>query len=212
MNHLFEVDTYLPSYDWKGSPWGENREIGYWLVNYFKPKCIVELGSYLGCSTFTFAQAVKDNSLDTRIVAIDTWKGDEFSGFYGEDTFKTFSDISRNLFSSLHIDIIRKEFDVACQEDFGQNQIDFLHIDGNHKYEDVKNDFNKWSEKLTNNAVVLFHDIGVERFGVKDFWRELTETYSTMEIHNTNGLGILYMGISKTDHDILTKQMKRDLK
>lgn len=45
------------------------------LIEETKPKTIVEIGSYLGASAFTMAQACKDQGLETEIVCIDTWLG-----------------------------------------------------------------------------------------------------------------------------------------
>ena len=67
--------------------------------------------------------------------------------------------------------------------------IDILHIDGLHTYEAVKNDFTNWSPFVKEEGIVLFHDIAVQSFGVKEFFRELTGGYKLFFLHSA-GLGI----------------------
>jgi len=46
----------------------------YW-VNTYKPKLIVEVGSFLGYSAIKMAKEVKRQNLDTIIICVDTWLG-----------------------------------------------------------------------------------------------------------------------------------------
>ena len=41
-----------------------------------------------------------------------------------------------------------------------QKPIDFLFIDGDHSYDGVRTDVEAWFPKLSERALVLFHDIG----------------------------------------------------
>jgi hypothetical protein len=68
-------------------------------------------------------------------------------------------------------------------------KIDLLHIDGLHDYESVKNDFNLWFPKLSDNGVVIFHDTISFPNDVGKFFNEL-EYYKTNFTHS-EGLGIL---------------------
>lgn len=57
-------------------------------------------------------------------------------------------------------------------------KIDILHIDGDHRYECVKNDFETWSKFLSDDGVILLHDTCVEelndiKYGVKKFFEEI---------------------------------------
>src|SRR5664279_2592453 len=79
---------------------------------------------------------------------------------------------------------------------FENGSIDLLHIDGRHFLEDVRADFESWLPKLSNRAVVLFHDINVRQreFGVHRLWSNLSEKYPNFSFIHGNGLGVLGIG------------------
>lgn len=59
------------------SPWCGHRDFIYDYLKYIKPGNIIELGTHYGCSFFAMCQSLKDHHLDTKLYAVDTWKGDE---------------------------------------------------------------------------------------------------------------------------------------
>src|SRR3954449_1747780 len=73
------------------SAWLEHAPFGFWLVGALRPRTIVELGVYRGFSYSVFCQAVQRLQLSARCFAIDTWRGDEHAGFYGDDVFAAVS-------------------------------------------------------------------------------------------------------------------------
>src|SRR5262249_7293269 len=126
--------------------------------------------------------------------AVDTWKGDEHSGLYGEEVFedlRQFNDGQYGSFSTL----LRATFDDARRH-FEPGSVDLLHIDGMHSYEVVRHDFQNWVDALAKRGVVVFHDTNVRHgdFGVWKVWQELTSQYPSFELFHSNGLGILGFG------------------
>ena len=164
------------------SAWHEHAPFGFWLVNALRPRTIVELGVHHGYSYFVFCQAVQRLHLPARCFAIDTWIGDEHSGFYGDDVYAAVSSHNRryNGFSRL----IRSEFSDACCQ-FADGSIDLLHIDGCHTQEAARRDFENWLPKLSRRGVVLFHDTAEygNGFGVHQLWEELRRRYP----HSSSG-------------------------
>jgi len=189
-NQKFEYEEKFNDLAW---PWVGHRYFAYDLVANLKPKRIVELGTHYGTSLWSFSQAAKDQNIGVEINAVDTWQGEKHAGFYGEEVFETVNQIKDKYYPNQKINLFRKTFDEALDE-FEDNSIDILHIDGLHTYEAVKHDFEAWFPRIKNGGVVLFHDIVVNRddFGVYKLWRELKGEYQTMEFRHSYGLGVLF--------------------
>ena len=118
--------------------WLGHVAFGYMLVSEFRPNLLVELGTHWGNSYFSFCQAVRDQQLNTKCFAVDSWEGDPQAGFYDDTIFDAVSEQNAQYesFSTLK----RMLFDDAVSS-FDDGSIDLLHIDGFHSYETVKHDF-----------------------------------------------------------------------
>ena len=176
------------------SAWLEHAPFAFWLVDALRPRQVVELGCYSGFSYSVFCQAVQTLGLDTRCHAIDTWLGDEHSGFYGAEVFKAFSAYNEAHYASFS-QLIRSDFDEALQY-FAEGSIDLLHIDGKHSYDAVKGDYTNWRTRMSDRGVILFHDTNVHErdFGVAALWGELSREYKHFEFLHGYGLGVLGVG------------------
>ena len=188
------VVGFRPNHLANPNSWVGHIPFAAWLVQVVNPSIFIELGTHTGNSYLSFCQTVKESNLRTCCYAIDTWKGDEHSGYYGEATFS-----SLNEYHNLHYKdfsrLLRMTFDEAVQY-FEDESIELLHIDGLHTYEAVKHDFETWLPKLAPHAVVLFHDINVRErgFGVWKFWNEVKQKYPhNFEFFHSNGLGIIQL-------------------
>ena len=176
------------------SAWWTHVPFAFWIMTACRPRIFVELGSHYGVSYAAFCKANLEMGGPARCFAVDTWQGDEHAGFYDDTVYqglKSFNDSRFAEFSTL----IRSTFDDASER-FPDGSIDLLHIDGRHRYEDVKHDFETWAPKLSSRAVVLFHDTNVfeKDFGVFRFFKELNTHYPTFEFLHGFGLGIALVG------------------
>lgn len=190
------------------SAWLSHGSFASWIVGCLKPDVIAELGTHNGFSYFAFCEAAQRLALPVRSFAMDSWEGDDQAGFYGEQVFELVSSVNEEKFATTST-LIRGYFDDAVDK-FEDGSIDLFHIDGRHTYEDVKHDFLTWLPKLSDRAVVLFHDL-VERengFGVWRLWDEISSAYPSFSFEHGHGLGVL--GIGKTFPNGLSQLFSAD--
>ena len=181
----------------KKSGWTEHTPFAMLLVELLQPRTIVELGTQHGVSYCAFCQAVQELKLPTRCCAVDTWKGDAHATHYKESVYTDLVEHHRRYeaFSKL----LRMSFDQALVQ-FADASVDLLHIDGLHYYEAVRKDFDTWHPKLSDRAIVLFHDTMETHagFGVHQLWRELSPNFPSFNFEHGHGLGVLAVGHRET--------------
>ena len=184
------------------SPWWIGHiPFAYELIGRQRPNIIVELGTYSGSSFAAFCQAVEACGLDTKCYGIDLWQGDIHMGRFDEDLFQEISSYMAATYPGIAT-LVRKDFNEAVTL-FDDRSVDLLHIDGTHTLEAVSNDFHTWFPKLSDRAVVLFHDTNVTvsntgeaalRFGVRKFFDGVKAQYPHLEFSHCWGLGVLIVG------------------
>ena len=197
----------LPSMFWKPnylnpehSAWIGHIPFAFWIIEALTPSAFVELGTHWGDSYFAFCQAVDRLGLSTACFAVDTWKGDEHAGFYGDEVFTAVNTHNANNYSGIST-LVRSTFDEALPH-FEDGTIDLLHIDGHHTFEAVRHDFETWLPKLSKRAIVLFHDTNVRfgSFGVNKYFAKLKAEYPWFEFNHSHGLGVLGIGSEQPEN------------
>lgn len=148
-------------------------------------KCFVEIGSSRGGSLAFYSYCLPEDCI---MVGIDN------RGVVTKDFF----DIIKQNCSNVHIvngnshDV--KTYDIVV-DIIEPHSIDFLHIDGDHTFEGVSADFNDYYELVSDNGIIVVHDIRSEP-GVKKLWEDIkfrefdTEEVSIPPLY-TN-IGIVY--------------------
>jgi len=76
--------------------------------------------------------------------------------------------------------------------------LDFIFIDGDHRYEAIKNDFNMYSQLIRPGGIIAFHDIAEnEEGGGYKFWNEIKNNYKHKEIlcskEKEKGIGVILL-------------------
>lgn len=126
---------------------------------------IFEIGSYVGRST----RALGDHCPGI-VYAIDPWNAPNYNSNETGVCFIT-SEHTFNQFYCNCADLIKKKKVVPCVstwKDYYPNMLaDFIFIDGDHRYEEVKADITKALSWLKEGGLIAGHDYAPEWAGVK---------------------------------------------
>ena len=81
---------------------------------------------------------------------------------------------------------------------FKDDLVDFVFIDGDHRYDAIKKDYEMYSPLVRPGGIVAFHDIGKnEEGGGAGFWNEIKINYRYKEFlfdsKNEKGIGVLFL-------------------
>lgn len=184
---LTQIRHFLPS------AWIGHAPFFKFLIRELKPKVFVELGTHNGFSYFVGCQTIEELNLPTRSFAVDHWIGDPHAGEFDDSVYAGVAEINRSFMNFSNL--LKMSF-LEATSVIPDNSVDLLHIDGFHTYEAVKEDFETWLPKLTNDAVIILHDIHVRHadFGVYKYWAELKKKFNTIEFMGSYGLGVIFLG------------------
>ncbi len=130
-----------------------------YLIARYKPKIVVEIGSYLGASTRFIAKLLPESG---RVYAVDHWMGsDEWKD---KPNFKEMQSLFYQKFLSnvIHEKLWHKIIPMRMHSLEAAKIIavtpDFVFIDGAHDYQSVYNDICAWSKRVSPNGVLCGDD------------------------------------------------------
>lgn len=165
-----------------------------------RPTRALEIGTAHG-GTLLFLTRLA--SPKATIVSVDL-PGGEFGGGYDSKRQRLYQRLERR---RQHLRLLRgdshsNEMLTRVKVAFEGQPLDYLFIDGDHRYEGVKRDFEMYGPLVGRGGVIAFHDIvegpasGVG--GVPKFWREIRSEYNHDEIVSDPqqggfGIGLLYI-------------------
>jgi len=133
--------------------------------------------------------------------------GGLFGGGYTLNDIRKFKEYKRKnqKLYFLRKDSHKKETKDKLVKILDGRKIDFLFIDGDHRYRGVKKDFQLYSSLVKENGLIAFHDIlfhpNVPACKVYKFWNEIKGKYKNMEFIDSEddhgwgqwgGIGIIY--------------------
>jgi len=183
VNESNELLIILNNYN-KTSAWAGHMQFANWIVDLIKPKIVADLGVDHGHSTFAFA-----SSKIGHVYGVDCFEGDEHAGF--RNTEQDVNNFKKELIDkNLLIDNITfiKGYFIDIYKTFDK-EIDILHIDGLHNYENVKEDYETWVTKTHDNSIILFHDVITFSNTVGKFFQEIP--YPKFYFTHCHGLGVV---------------------
>lgn len=130
------------------------------LVEYFKPKTILELGTSLGISTLFMALAA--DSSETQII---TFEG---CPQIAEKAKENFEELEQE-----NIEIIIGNIDQTLPQSLASLPVlDFVFLDANHRYEPTLSYFNQILGKCHNDTIIILDDIHWSE-GMEKAWKEI---------------------------------------
>jgi predicted O-methyltransferase YrrM len=194
---------FAKRFKWGGitiQPWQIDPEITSLLrvLEENPPRRILDIGTASGGLLYLFTCVAAP---DATLVSIDLPHG-LFGGGYPAWRAPLYRAFARD---NQHIELLRADSHdprtlEAVKKAFGGDPVDFLFIDGDHRYEGVKADFEMYGPLVRDSGVVAFHDIipGSPEYvgGVPDYWQELKRGREASEFvddwnRGSCGIGVL---------------------
>jgi len=125
----------------------------------------VEIGSWLGKSTSYMAVEIINSGKNIKFDAIDTWEGTSDEKLHGDIIKELENDLYHTFIKNIepvkdYINPIRGwSYDVV--NNYDNESLDFVFIDGAHDYESVKRDIKNWYPKVKKNGIISGHDYNI---------------------------------------------------
>jgi hypothetical protein len=180
----------------------------YSLTRILKPKTVCVFGSTKSFSPICFSLGVKDNNNNGKVYFVDAGYSVETDGKpKGMGGFGFWKNKSKynSLFSSFGIEQIIDP-KIMTTSDFlkfhrqhSLPTIDLLYIDADHSYEGFRYDFKNFSKLISENGIILFHDVLVDdgtygyHFGIKKYFQSKllhSRHFSSFKIPIWPGIGM----------------------
>jgi len=173
------------------------------LLKRRKLNTLVEIGTARGGTLYAWCKIAEP---DAQIVSIDM-PGDPFGGGYSARDirkFKTYKKENQKMYF-MRKDSHRNATKNELIRILNGRKIDFLFIDGDHRYSGVKKDWELYSPLVKQNGLIVLHDIlahpKVPQCKVDRLWKELKLHYTHREFLDRRddrgwgqwgGIGVLY--------------------
>ena len=180
-----EILGSIPS-GWNYPP-KSHRQFVEWLINRIKPEVTVELGVNYGYSSFLLALYSKGI-----VYGIDCFDQSKHE-LRADGDYQFVLDV-KNKLKLDNLKIIKGYFDDVVKT--WDKEIDLLHIDGLHDYQNCKNDCDTWVPLLKDDGVILFHDTVSYPDGVGLFFSQL----EVPKVNFTNSAGL---GVASNNSDLI---------
>ncbi len=175
----------------------EEIEQFFYFIRERRPKVVCEIGTYKGGSIYLWSLAAADDAL---IISIDLPPGLENAYNHQRQIFYQQFALGSQVIVCLPGNSQHELSAAKVKTLLGNRKIDFLFIDGDHRYKGVKEDFALYSPHVAEGGVIAFHDILPREnnpdIEVDKLWNELKPFYKNKEFIGKTGkpvgIGALY--------------------
>jgi predicted O-methyltransferase YrrM len=165
------------------------------LLRMRKLKRLLEIGTANGGTLFLFCRVAHPNAY---IVSVDLpggWFGGGYPSWKGR-LYRQFAASGQKL-ELIRADSHRAETFALVEKMLAGNKFDFIFIDGDHTYEGVSQDYDRYRTLLADDGIIGLHDIVPNASDpdceVPRFWNDLRRHHETVEFVNDpaqHGAGI----------------------
>jgi predicted O-methyltransferase YrrM len=143
-----------------------------------KPKMIgIEIGTWTGESLLQYLPTIKNN--DGKMYVVDTFEGNPtVSGehaFNPENSEIIYNQFLENTKEYKDYITILKESSSSAFRNINE-QVDFIFIDGDHRYSSIKNDIKNYMPLLKDDGIMLGHDFAFGFYDINNESFDLIET------------------------------------
>jgi len=152
----------------------------------------VEVGSWKGRSAAFMAVEIHNSGKTIAFDCVDTWAGSVSEGEHQNDHHVKAGTLYEKFLSNTervkHIITTKRGDSLEMASTYEDDSLDFVFIDGDHRYEFVKADIEAWLPKVKSGGILAGHDYGWctdVRKAVHEVLGEGTDSY-------TDGYGIGY--------------------
>jgi hypothetical protein len=111
-------------------------------------------GAEIGTRKGEYAKALCEKNPKLHLYCVDPWMAYDHIKQRTQDRF---FEITRRTLEGLNVTFVRK-YSMEALADFGEETLDFVFIDGNHKFDFVAPDIIFWSMRVKHGGVVAVHD------------------------------------------------------
>lgn len=142
----------------------------YGLVRALRPKHVLVIGSGFGFSVVCLALGLRDNQNDGRLTFVDPsyslFRNGPFMTMGGRGSWSN-AERARAHFAQFGVEEIVTHYKLPANEFFarwpehGLPPIDLAFVDGNHSYENVRDDFLNVLDRARRNSYILLHDTNI---------------------------------------------------
>jgi len=161
-------------------------ELFYKLINFLNCTNNIELGTSIGLNTLYLAQANKNGKL----ISIE-----------GSNQLSAFASLLAKKNNITNIEFIASTFEEALPRVLNSiPTLDFLYIDGNHRYAATIQYFTQALQKVHNNSVIVLDDI---------YWSSgMTKAWNEIKQHSrvTLTIDVFYFGMVFFKKEIIEKK------
>jgi predicted O-methyltransferase YrrM len=156
-------------------------------VRRLRPRVIVEIGTHLGGTLFCWTKVAAPDAV---LISVDLPSGPD------AEAFKNFLSRGQRLIC-VRADSRAPETLAEIRSHLQGRPIDFLFIDGDHRYDAVRTDYNQYGPLVRRGGLIALHDIVSDRSRptseVHRLWEELAtsaRTESILDVDSRDGFGM----------------------